>query len=329
MEPKITKPKKGFMIKTCSWCGGTFGPESFSETKSPFYKDKVLPMCNSCVRDYLVKNDFNWASVNKICQCADIPFVPAEFERLRELNGDNVFPVYAQVFLAKEFEGLDWDTYFKRFKELEEQKEIENELPHIREEKYRALREKWGANYDDENLDYLEQLYIGLLTTQNVAGALQADQALKVCKISLEIDNRIREGSEIDKLLASYDRIVKVADFTPKNVKNASDFDSFGEVAKWLEKRGWKPKFYDNVTRDIVDETLKNIESSNQRLYTNENGIGEEITRRIEALKSAETETTEDFYNLGTDREDLANYENEGYVGLMDDDEEFEVLLDG
>ena len=59
---------------------------------------------------------------------------------------------------------------------------------------------------------------------------------------------------------------------------------------------------------------MKNIESSNQRLYTNENGIGEEITRRIEALKSAETETTEDFYNLGTDREDLANYENEGYL---------------
>jgi hypothetical protein len=60
-------------------------------------------------------------------------------------------------------------------------------------------------------------------------------------------------------MLASYDKLVKVAEFTPKNVKNASDFDSVGELAKWLEKGGWKNKFYDGVTRDVVDETMKNI----------------------------------------------------------------------
>ena len=67
-----------------------------------------------------------------------------------------------------------------------------------------------------------------------------------------------------------------------------NDIDSIGELIKWLEKRDYKCKFFDNVSRDIVDETMKNIESYNQRLYTNENGIGEEITRRIEALKSAQ-----------------------------------------
>jgi hypothetical protein len=45
-------------------------------------------------------------------------------------------------------------------------------LPEIREEKYRKLREKWGSNYDDEALTYLEGLYSGLLATQNVNGAL-------------------------------------------------------------------------------------------------------------------------------------------------------------
>lgn len=328
MEPKISKPKASFMVKTCSWCGGNYGAESYSKVNSPFYKDGVLPMCNSCIRDYLRTNGFRWPAVNKLCQCGNIPFVPAEFERLKELNGDNVFPVYAQVFQGKEFEGLDWDTYDEKFRELEVNKEIEDELPRIREEKYRKLREKWGSNYDDEELNYLEQLYVGLLTTQNVAGALQDDQALKVCKISLEIDNRIRAGQEIDKMLSSYDKIVKVADFTPKNVKNASDFDSVGELVKWLEKRGWKPKYYDNVTRDVVDETLKNIESSNQRLYTNENGIGEEITRRIEALKTAESDTQTAYYGLGVDREELSTYDNEGYVDLFDDGEEFEVSLD-
>jgi molybdopterin converting factor small subunit len=77
--------------------------------------------------------------------------------------------------------------------------------------------------------------------------------------MSYEIDCRIREGADFDKLLASYDKLVKTAEFTPKNVKNINDFDSVGELIKWLEKKGWRNKFYDNVTRDVVDETIKNI----------------------------------------------------------------------
>ncbi|MBR5939479.1 hypothetical protein IKZ77_02935 [Candidatus Saccharibacteria bacterium] len=77
--------------------------------------------------------------------------------------------------------------------------------------------------------------------------------------ISLELESRIRAGVDFDKLLSSYDKLVKVAEFTPKNVKNANDFDSVGELIKWLEKRGWVNKFYDGVTRDVIDETIKNI----------------------------------------------------------------------
>ena len=75
----------------------------------------------------------------------------------------------------------------------------------------------------------------------------------------MELDSRIREGVDFDKLLGSYDKLVKVAEFTPKNAKNANDFDSVGELVHWLEKRGWKNKFYDDVTRDVIDETIKNI----------------------------------------------------------------------
>lgn len=68
--------------------------------------------------------------------------------------------------------------------------------------------------------------------TQNISGALQADQAIKICKISYELDCRIREGTDFDKMLTAYDKLVKTAEFTPKNVKNASDFESVGELCK-------------------------------------------------------------------------------------------------
>lgn len=324
MKPNIPKQRKPFILKTCSRCNGSFGPDAFSETKSFFYKDGYLPICNSCIEEYLVENNFDWEAVDKVCQYADIPFVPSEFERLHEMNGDKVFPVYAKVFLSSDYNGLDWGVYFRKFKELKEAGLIDDELPVIKEKKLSQLKEKWGANYDEEELHYLEGLYDGMLQTQNVNGALQDDQAKKLCKISLEIDSRIREGSDFDKILSSYDKLVKVAEFTPKNVKNATDFDSVGEVFRWLEKRGWVNKFYDGVTQDVVDETMKNIMNFNQRLYINESGITEEIERRLSALKNAQE--LENYYN--TDKEyDLDEYDNAGYDELMKN-EDFQVELD-
>ena len=324
LQPNIAR-RRSFAIKTCNRCGGTFAPSNFAMTKSIFYPDGSLPICNDCVELYLVDVDFDWGEVNKLCQYADIPFVPKEWERMRELNGTKAFPKYAEVFAQTEYEDLGWSDYFEAFKKLRDSGELEDELPGIADKKRRLLQERWGANYDDEALHYLENLYNGLLTTQNVNGKLQIDQAEKICKISYEIDCRIRAAQDFDKLLSSYDKLIKAADFTPKNVKNINDFDSVGELIKWLEKKGWKNSFYDDVPRDIVDETMKNFQAFNQRLYTNESGIGEQITERLNNLKNVALIEQESYY--GTDAEyDLDNYENDGYSALVLE-EEFDAGL--
>lgn len=191
LQPNIAR-RRSFAIKTCNRCGGTFAPSNFAMTKSIFYPDGSLPICNDCVELYLVDVDFDWGEVNKLCQYADIPFVPKEWERMRELNGTKAFPKYAEVFAQTEYEDLGWSDYFEAFKKLRDSGELEDELPGIADKKRRLLQERWGANYDDEALRYLENLYNGLLTTQNVNGKLQIDQAEKICKISYEIDCRIR-----------------------------------------------------------------------------------------------------------------------------------------
>ena len=315
LQPDIAR-RRVFSFKTCNRCGQSYTKDEFAPTKSIFYADGALPICNSCIETYLLEVEFDWQEIDKLCQYADIPFVPREWERLYEMNGSKTFPVYANVFAQTEYEAFGWSDYHKAYKDLREQGLIEDELPGLYEKKRKQLQDRWGANYDDEALRYLESLYIGLMTTQNVNGALQVDQAIKICKMSYENDCRIREGTEFDKLLASYDKLVKAAEFTPKNVKNINDFDSVGELIKWLEKRGWVNSFYDGVTRDIVDETIKNIQNFNQRLYTNESGIGDEITRRINALREAKQIEEESYY--GTNQTyDLDSYDNDGYMDLM------------
>jgi hypothetical protein len=317
------------MLKDCAHCGGSFGAEGFAPTRSIFYPEGVIPICNDCIDKMIEAELGNWSFVDKLCQMADIPFIPKEWENISEMNKTGAFYVYATVFLNSEYDGIGWSEYFEAFRTLRDAGKIEDELPGLSEDKRARLQKMWGANYDDAALDYLDTLYQGLLSTQNINGKLQMDQAQKICKMSYEIDRRIEEGTDFDKLLASYDKLVKAAEFTPKNVKNINDFDTFGEAARWMEKNGWRNRFYDNVTRDIVDETIKNFQSFVQRLYVNESNIGDEVTRRMEALKrTADLENGDNYYGTGDDH-DLDEFEREGYEVTFDgENDEFSADLE-
>lgn len=310
-------------LTTCGRCGEISLSTEFLRTRSKFYPNGRIPVCNSCIKEILQKDNYSWEIIDKLCQYLDIPFIIEKVVELKETVGnEDFFLNYCEIFGSKEYETIGWLEYQTKYEELRDSGALEEVVPLLGEQQKLELQAKWGASYDEEDLAYLENLFNGMLATQNVNGALQKDQAIKLCKISLEIDSRIREGADFDKMLKSYDSLIKAADFTPKNVKNVNDFDSVGELFKWLEKRGWKNRFYDNVTRDIVDETIKNFQAFNQRLYTNESGIGDEISKRIENLKTVAR--MENSYDTSIDA-DLDKYENEGYDLLMKDNDEFDA----
>ncbi len=313
-----------FEDKKCECCGRYKTSLNFLKTKSFMFPSGYSNICTECLGKRLEVDD-SWEVMDKICQYLDMPFKIDLYEKLSKDNAPAaLLQAYAMQMGSEEYEGIDWTSYQEAYKELEARGALVDVVPGLADEERRKLQEKWGYNYDEEALAYLENLYDGLLLTQNINGALQGDQALKICKISYEIDCRIREGEDFDKLLASYDKLVKTGEFTPKNVKNASDFESTGELFRWLEKRGFKNRFYDGATRDEVDETLKNIQNWNQRLYTNESGIGDEITQRIQSLKTAAQ--LEGYYDLQSD-DDLDEYDNDGFEQLYSD-EEFKVELE-
>lgn len=329
--PRINrKVKEG--NKSCSHCGEVKGSGDFVVTTSWFYKDNLANVCNDCIKERLIEKNFDWDEVEHLCMTLDIPFIPKEFERLRDINGDDVFPFYAKVFQDAQFEGLGWKDYFERFSALRSSGILEKELPELREARLKKMRQEWGANYLEDELEYLQALFEGMLATQNINGALQTDQAKKLCKISLVVDSRIRAGEDFDKMMTSYDRMVKTAEFTPKNVKNENDFDSFGEVFAWLERRGWLNEYYDGVSRDVVDEVISNLQTFNQRLYTNESNMGEMITDRITALRELDviegggSKENEDLYDLDIER-DLEEYDQEGYVGAVLEEEDEDIFL--
>ena len=106
---------------------------------------------------------------------ADVPFVPKEWENIAGMNPTGAFSKYAEIFLSSEYDNLGWSDYFEAFRRLRDSNRLEDELPGLADEKRSRLKKIWGANYDDAALEYLDNLYQGLLSTQNINGKLQMD----------------------------------------------------------------------------------------------------------------------------------------------------------
>lgn len=310
--------------KECIVCHNLLTLNFFAKTRSLILPEGHMPICNGCIETLFKRNDEEnaWRIANKLCQMADFPFVLDKWNEVYETNKEKAFAVYAQIMGAREYETIDWDSYNKKYIEAVRTGTMNQYIPELYAQHMEELKLKWGP-YVEEQIVYLENLLQGIMNSQNIANDLQFDQALKLCRLSLDMDERIRAGdTDLTKTLTSYNKLIEVSGFSPKNSKNMGDFDSIGELFAYLEKLGWENKYYDGVTRDVVDATIKNVQAANRRLYLQESGIGDEINQRIEALKNIQKlENEHNFLENYTD-EDIDNYENAGFVGLEDFDPE-------
>jgi hypothetical protein len=286
--------------KICTKCKDEKTTAHFIAVNSLLHSGS-LPICRECLAKMIssAPEKERWNVIDKICQWADVPFLPGEWEKLYQANGKDTLGVYIAIFRTEQYKTLDWMTYNNVYLQLLEEGRVEDAIPELREKRLQDWRRKWGMGYDEEQLEYLENLHLGLINSQNVVGALNEDQALKLCKISLIIEEKIRGGVDFTKDLKAYDELAKLSNLTPKNVKDANEFDSFGEVYAYLEKTGWQNKYYDGAVRDEVDNTEKNIKNWIRYLYINETGIAEEIEQRINNLKVAAELEGEEFDEIG------------------------------
>lgn len=306
--------------KKCSKCAIEKTTAHYIAVNSKFHNGS-LPICRECIGKMISdeKDETKkWNLINKLCQWADIPFVPEEWDKIYCTKGKDAFGIYCSIFRSEPYNTLDWQMYNDVYLQLKEEQRLEDAIPALKERQMNDLRKKWGMSYDDEQLGYLESLHQGLIASQNIVGALNEDQALKLCKISLIIEEKIRAGVDFDKDLRAYDSLAKLSNLTPKNVKEANEFDSFGEVFAYLEKTGWMNKYYDGAVRDEVDNTEKNIKNWLRYLYVNESGVAEEIEERINNLKVAAELEDEEF-----DENEFRQYMDEQNI----EQEDFKIEL--
>lgn len=300
---------------TCQYCGQTKPGSSFLKSKSEFFPLGTVDICTECIEDFIERNNANFNFLDKLCRWLDIPFIPDRWVKYYEVSGAVAISTYVETIYQESYPMLDWKEVNDSYVELKERNKLEEAMPELKQEKFRKLQKKWGEEYSESDIYYMEDLFQGILQTQNVNGKLQTDDAVKLCKISLLLNQKIRDGEDFDKVLKSYDTLRKSADFTPKNIKNACDFDSVGELFMYCEKKGWENAFYDNTPRDTVDLVMKDVQSWLRNLYKNETGIAEDVERRIQALKNADEmeNTIMTIEDDGLDDFEAAGYDVESF----------------
>lgn len=287
IKPKPLSQNNQYNYVKCIKCG-TIHPENEYLKCNNYPFEKVFPVCRECVNKYLQENDGNWENVDKLCRTLNIPFIPKEIEKMRKKISLDYFFSYAKLVSSGEYENLNWKIYFDEFRRLQQQGYIGHELPEIEEVKRKELITVWGPGYDLTEMIWLDSLLSSVLSAKGSAQGINLDIAKKLCKISLLIDSKLREGLDIDKLTSSYEKFTKMGGFNVTEDNYSNGLESTGEMVAWLEKRGWINKGYDNADKDIVDEVIHSIQNYVRRLYTNESGLGEEVNERIERLINAE-----------------------------------------
>lgn len=110
-------------------------------------------------------------------------------------------------------------------------------------------------------------------------------------------------------MVGSYNKLKDGAGFTNDKASDANNFNSISELAYYFEKNGWKEKFHNDETKDIVDATIKNIQNYNSRLYKNEASIGDQIESRLQNMRRVQNLEEMSFMD-----EDLDRFEADGYL---------------
>lgn len=302
--------------KKCLLCKEDKSTANYIGVRTPLLNG-AMPICRKCIANLIANRpeDDKWNTVNKLCQLADIPFIPEEFEKIYQAHGTDAFGTYCYMFREKQYETLDWSMYNEAYLQLQEEQRLEDGLPELKAAKLDKLSKRWGLEYDEQALEYLENLYTGITNTAGIVGALNEDQVLKLCKISLIIEEKIRGGTEFDKDLKSYENLCKLAGITTQAIKEGSEFNSTGELFAYLEKLGFKAKYYSGAVKDEVDKSMRDVAYWARYFYINEPGIAEEIEERIQNLKVADELTNSGF--------DWGEYET--FASEVDENEDFNI----
>ena len=312
----------------------------------PSNNDLVPDLCDYCINEQLNYNNIEDADF--FCRTFNYPFYPEKWMKLTKMYKKDTFKEYINWVRDEnpdnlKYEGSTHDLWRKVNEEWElslTHEELIAALQPIKEDYLRRNRIKWGSDYTFEELISLENLFVNTLEANDISNPMQIDAIKKACKLSIALDRAIVNGEskEINDLSNSYQKFIKTAQIDSIITASSKDvISNVSELVAYIEEEGFEMPYYDEVERDIVDKSLKDIKEYIKRLILDSTGLEAVFDQMNEAVREEEEmkeesasydkvkledlyKQTEDKYNEEIDSELASDDVNEDMFEEDDDD---------
>lgn len=318
-----------YNINTCPKCG---------KRKKLMFSNNPLSgqtICFDCINEKLDYNNIEHAEF--FCRTYNLPWKPDLWLSLIDEHAAATFEVYTSLVLEDKenhpnlsYESSTKDLWARTNKEWEKCRsftQILRKLTPIRESYLERGHLKWGEQYTFEELIQLDSVYSRTLKANNITNPLQKEAVKTLCKINIEMNEAIRakDAKAMKDYSTAYSTFAKQADLEGMiNETKTDDITTVAELYDYMEKSGFKFKFYDGYDRDEVDRTIKDIQDTNRRLILESTGLQpllEEMARQ--KMETKEEEYTEEVLNkAGPTLQDLLNFKPEdGEIDTENDED--------
>jgi hypothetical protein len=296
--------------RKCVKCRQELPIDNFIASSSPFLPAHRSYICTSCLERMAAATDLD--AVDALCRHLDIPFNPDEWTRLYDIHGEHTLTAYADFLSSTPYSTMGWKEETARWADLRQKGEEQAAIEKFAKEAKKELYKRWSPDYTYEELLWLDEYYKKVLGSQNVSTPILEEYAKDLCEVELQIKKGLRQGLDVKKLMDARDNIVKMANFTANNSKNASAFESIGELLMYYGKKGFKPTYHVEP-KDSVDFIIENQQAYLRRLVMNEGNIAEQVDEKRDAynLSKRLEDSTDDWRRYENAAENV-EYEGEG-----------------
>jgi hypothetical protein len=238
------------------------------------------------------------------------------------LNDDQNKPNLAFTSSTKDL----WSRTNKEWEKCRSFSQILKKLTPLRESYLDRGHLKWGEQYTFEELLKLDSIYSRTLKSNNITNPMQKEAVKTLCKLQVEMDEAIRakDAKAIKDFSSAWANFAKQADLENMiNETKTDDITTVAELYDYMEKSGFKFKFYDGFDRDEVDRAIKDIQDANRRLILESTGLQPLLEEMARArMRTVEEEATNEIVNGDVTLQDMLDFKaSDGDIETEDDSE--------
>lgn len=309
-------------IGKCPICGE-------NHTLIPSNNKIAAPICTTCIIKELNYNNIEDADL--FCRTYNFPLKPELWIKMAKEYKQNVFKEYSLFIMqniSEEYENKNkdlWKDLNNEWNLVQTHEELIARIEPIREGYMLRNQIKWGSNYTFTELIQLENLFINTLKANDVSNPMQKDAIKKACKMSVALDRAIvnSESKEINELSKAYQNFVKTAKIDDLITASSQDvISNVAQLVQYIEDNGYKFNYYDNVDRDVVDKSLKDMQNFIRRLVLDATGLDSVFETITAGLK------VEDAIKKDAESYEKVPLENLYEAGLNERNRDFDEELE-